>query len=281
MGYGGEVDRRTLCGVNPVTQVNNPRDMRHNRIQRKLFFVVTVWALGTVTGCIGLSEPSPQMYPADSSVDASPGDATVLDARVESAPQDSTPFDAAIGCEGTCDPIAQDCAAGQCVVEAGIATCSMAAGLALESEPCASESDCGVGLTCAPSGRGLVCARLCCGTAQCEVGEQCISSRGSWGHCLTPSNCDLAPASAGACPMGTSCYLIDGSGASSCLSPGMLPEGELCYGPNDCVSGTLCVGIPNRRCATLCSLGSAPSCQMGQRCVEQSYLPRNLGLCRS
>jgi hypothetical protein len=152
-------------------------------------------------------------------------------------------------------------------------------------EACKAANDCGAGMFCV----GGACRELCCGgdwTGCSSPNEHCIAavafSDGKGGviqtgamACLPVNTCDaLNPASCNA--PGTTCQIVDPTGATACLPDGTGGPGEAC----PCKGGYLCVAGACRRLCKAVEGGGDPACQSGEGdCVHFTRDPMNVGEC--
>jgi hypothetical protein len=178
----------------------------------------------------------------------------------------------------TCVPtIMNGAAVPQCV----------AAGSGMSSASCASSGDCAPGYLCDASGS---CRKLCCGgdwsactsaSEHCFVGLSIAESKDSAPIdtnamlCAAVNTCDaLVPQS---CEKpGTTCQIVDPTGATACLPEGSGDVGQAC----PCKGGSVCVdGVCRRLCKAVAG-GGDPACAPGEgNCVHNSRDPMNVGEC--
>jgi hypothetical protein len=188
------------------------------------------------------------------------------------------------GCSGatpTCMPASDG--------NGGITPACAAAGAGKSGAACAQPSDCAAGYFCAEK----TCHKLCCGgdwSACPSADEHCITaisfSDGNGGTrttgamlCYPVNTCDaLAPGSCSA--PGTTCQIVDPTGATACYQEGSGGVGEPC----PCKGGFTCViGAAGGICRRLCKAvegGGEPSCKDGEGiCTHYTRDPSGVGEC--
>lgn len=187
-------------------------------------------------------------------------------------------YQSGAGCAGqTCAPalMANDAVVPQC----------QPAGNAASGAACALSSECQPGYACAAGS----CRKLCCGgdwTGCASENEHCfrpVVYKGSTGNvintgamlCYPIGICDpLVPASC--TEVGTTCQIVDPTGAVSCLPEGTGASGQPC----PCKGGFLCVEGACRRLCKAVEGGGEPSCQLGEGvCVHFNRDPPGVGEC--
>jgi hypothetical protein len=183
------------------------------------------------------------------------------------------------------------CDGGSCVPlpgPSGIVPACYAAGTAAAGASCTQWSDCAPGHLCDGTGH---CRKLCCGGdwTGCEGGEHCVDRldlsvdggpvpTGAM-LCMPVGGCDpLVPSS---CPTpGSTCQIVDGTGAVACLPEGTGGAGEAC----PCKGGFLCVLAGNTPiCHRLCKAvpgGGEPYCPDSEGiCTHYTRDPDGVGEC--
>jgi hypothetical protein len=102
---------------------------------------------------------------------------------------------------------------------------------------------------------------------------------------MIDENCGGATCSAVAqtgCPAGLACYLVDASGATTCLPPGHLPRGAGCMEGvlNECAPPAACASPDgaNFFCFGICDPMNPSGCGPGQQCQAAPGLP-GIGVC--
>lgn len=162
--------------------------------------------------------------------------------------------------------------------------CQPAGGLG-PGAACAVSSDCAPGHMCAAG----QCRKLCCGgdwTGCGSEAEHCfrpVVYKGATGNiidtgamlCYPVGTCEaLVPNSC--MEPGTSCQIVDPSGAVACLPEGSGGSGQPC----PCKGGFLCVEGACRRLCKAVEGGGEPSCQSGEGiCVHFNRDPVGVGEC--
>ncbi len=165
------------------------------------------------------------------------------------------------------------------------------AGAGTSGTVCAASAECAPGYLCADK----TCHKLCCGGdwSSCPSDEEhCIQSLKLAGPndtvletgamlCFPVNTCDaLAPATC--TKPGTSCQIVDPTGATACATEGTGETGEPC----PCKGGFLCKdpgGAGPPLCRRLCKAvvgGGEPSCPPGEGdCVHYASDPPGVGEC--
>ena len=159
------------------------------------------------------------------------------------------------------------------------------AGQAVSGGACSMWSDCAAGHICVAG----ACRKLCCGgdwTGCPSESEHCIrplqvkSASGktlSTGAmlCYPVNMCDaLDPASC--TDPGTTCQIVDPTGATACFSEGTGAQGDAC----PCKGGFLCVANECRRLCKAVEGGGEPSCKPDEGvCVHFNRDPPGVGEC--
>lgn len=163
-----------------------------------------------------------------------------------------------------------------------------AAGTGKSGDVCTQWTDCAAGYICAEK----ECHKLCCGgdwTGCPSDAEHCIlalkigSSQATAKDtgamlCFEVGTCDpLAPASC--TKPGTTCQIVDPTGASACFPEGTGAAGDPC----PCKGGFLCADEGDKAvCRQLCKAvegGGAPYCPAGQTCIHYAKHPAGVGEC--
>jgi hypothetical protein len=197
--------------------------------------------------------------------------------------------DAAPAIIGGCDPVGQDCPAGQKCAEARC----VAAGHALLGAPCApgdaGVDDCAAGLRCSPLGVATspdgreprVCRAYCDDDRDCGDGERCGGNPARPGVCLIP--CALF---AGDCPEGRTCeYPPTADTFSTCRATGALAVGAPCtLVEHACPADTTCAALPAgtaRVCLLLCDTVERGAGQRGcpRGGCQEIFADRHVGVC--
>jgi hypothetical protein len=148
---------------------------------------------------------------------------------------------------------------------------------------CGPWTDCVPGAICAAG----FCRKLCCGRdwTGCSQGEHCISRLGVIINgqtvdtgaylCMPVNDCSaLEPAS---CTQpGTTCQIVDPTGATACFREGTGAAGEPC----PCKGGFTCVANGCRRLCKAVAGGAEPFCPPTEgRCVHFTRDPADVGEC--
>lgn len=182
------------------------------------------------------------------------------------------------GCSAaeTCSPgLAGDMVTQQCT----------AGGSGKSGDVCASSGECAVGYLCVVKS----CHKLCCGgdwSACPSADEHCINRLAYAGPdggaietgamlCFPVNDCDaLKPDSC--TKAGTSCQIVDATGATACFPSGTGDVGQPC----PCKGGFTCAGgVCHRLCKAVAG-GGDPLCQPGEgACVHFSKDPPGVGEC--
>jgi hypothetical protein len=152
-------------------------------------------------------------------------------------------------------------------------------------------TDCVPGAVCALG----FCRKLCCNGdwTGCTQGEHCFRKlavpvngepvdTGAY-LCLPVSSCNaLDPASCAATEAGTTCQIVDATGATACIPEGVGEAGQAC----PCKGGFTCVQDSMtmvNSCHRLCKAvagGGEPSCPAAEgRCVHWARDPDGVGEC--
>jgi hypothetical protein len=166
-----------------------------------------------------------------------------------------------------------------------VAPACQAAGAGMSGSACAAWTDCALGFICAEG----TCHKLCCGgdwTACPSPGEHCIRTlqlKGGSGQilatgamlCYPVNTCDaLAPTSCA--EPGTTCQIVDATGATACFPEGSGESGQAC----PCKGGFLCVAGECRRLCKAVEGGGEPACKEGEGiCVHFNRDPPGVGEC--
>lgn len=166
-----------------------------------------------------------------------------------------------------------------------VAPSCQAAGAGMSGALCAAWSDCAPGFICAEG----ACRKLCCGgdwSACPSADEHCIRTlqlKGGSGQilgtgamlCYPVNTCDALAPSACAEP-GTTCQIVDATGATACFQEGSGESGQAC----PCKGGFLCVAGECRRLCKAVEGGGEPSCKEGEGiCVHFNRDPPGVGEC--
>jgi hypothetical protein len=189
------------------------------------------------------------------------------------------------GCSGatTCTPVLTSASASSATP-----TCQPAGSVPSGGACTTGRQDCAPGTFCAEG----ACHKLCCGSAVfgdyrvCPQGEHCFRplalgaangatvTTGAY-LCFPVNQCDALDPAAGCAP-GTSCQLIDPSGATACAPEGTGTPGEQC----PCKGGFACVGNGCRRLCRAVADGGAPSCPPAEgACIHFNRDPSGVGEC--
>jgi hypothetical protein len=161
----------------------------------------------------------------------------------------------------------------------------LGAGTGASGTACQNFDQCAPGFLCAAG----QCRKLCCGgdwTGCPSDSEHCIQNLavgdGNGGTiatgamlCLPVNTCDaLDPASC--TTAGTSCQIVDPTGATACFKEGAGESGDAC----PCKGGYLCVGSECRRLCKAVEGGGEPSCEDGEGvCIHYHRDPQGVGEC--
>ena len=167
-------------------------------------------------------------------------------------------------------------------------TCIATTGTGQSGSACDAQDDCAPGYLCAET----ECRKLCCSgdwTGCPSENEHCIQglklASGSEAIetgamlCYPVNTCDaLDPASC--TKAGSTCQIVDPTGATACFVEGTGAEGEAC----PCKGGYLCADLGDDKvCRKLCAAvegGGEPGCAAGQACVHYNDKhPENVGEC--
>jgi hypothetical protein len=159
------------------------------------------------------------------------------------------------------------------------------AGAGLSGASCSVGTHCAAGYLCAAG----ACRKLCCGgdwTGCPSASEHCVQTLAlqntsgdpiSTGAmlCYPVNTCDaLAPSSCDA--PGTTCQIVDPTGATACFPEGTGASGEPC----PCKGGFLCVKGECRRLCKAVEGGGEPYCEEGEGiCVHFNRDPPGVGEC--
>lgn len=239
-------------------------------------------------GCGGGGEAdTAQPYPMDAGPDAY---VVILDGGgtvdpppdgVAACPDGLCNYQSGEGCSGatpSCVPT---------VTPGGIGPACLAAGAGVSGSPCdanAAVSGCAAGYVCAEQ----TCHKLCCGgdwTGCPSADEHCFRSlkysvdgaavdTGAW-LCYPVNTCDALVPSSCSQP-GTTCQIVDPTGATACIPEGTGAVGEPC----PCKGGSLCVDGQCRRLCKAAPGGGEPYCQPGEgACVHFNRDPAGVGEC--
>lgn len=155
----------------------------------------------------------------------------------------------------------------------------------IDAGACARWSDCPSGTVCLADGS---CRKLCCGGdwTGCPAGQHCLEkllvSDGDGGAlatgvatCAPVGGCDpLVPTSCST--PGTTCQIVDVTGAVACFPEGTGGLGGAC----PCKGGFTCTGEICRRLCRAVAGGGEPSCPPAEgRCVHYDRDPDGVGEC--
>jgi hypothetical protein len=185
------------------------------------------------------------------------------------------------GCSGatTCTPVV---ASG-----ASTPTCQPAGTVPSGGACTSGRADCAPGTFCAAG----TCHKLCCGSGvygdyrACPEGEHCLRPLVIGGAgasvatgaylCFPVNQCDALDPATG-CAAGTTCQLVDPTGATACAPEGMGTPGEPC----PCKGGFFCVGNGCRRLCRAAADGGVPACPPEEGvCTHFNRDPVGVGEC--
>lgn len=238
--------------------------------------------LGTLVGCGDGADTDP----ADAGAD---GSTIVLDGGGEipqppngaaACPPGACNYQTNVGCSATQSCVPLPDGAGKAPPGC------LGAGTGQSGTACQNFDQCAPGFLCAAG----QCRKLCCGGdwTGCPQDESCFQNLavgdGNGGTiasgamlCLPVNTCDaLDPASCAAVVAGTSCQIVDPTGATACLKEGTGDSGEAC----PCKGGFLCVDSECRRLCKATAEGGAPACEEGEGiCVHFQRDPQDVGEC--
>ena len=214
------------------------------------------------------------------------GDAATPPDGAALCPSGACNYQTGSGCSGatpSCVPIEN--------ASGAVAPTCVAAGTAGPGAACAQVTDCIAGYVCAQE----TCHKLCCGgdwTGCDSPNEHCIEalaySSPTSGEvktgamlCYPVNTCDaLTPTSC--TQAGTSCVIVDATGATACIAAGTGEAGQPC----PCAGGFACISEPMMGdvCVRLCKAvpgGGAPECQANEGvCTHYTRDPAGVGECR-
>jgi len=215
------------------------------------------------------------------------GDPAMPPNGAEACPQGACNYQTNEGCSGatpSCTP--QINGMGDPV---GVCT---AAGTGKSGTECTVATDCAAGYVCAEK----ECHKLCCGgdwTGCPSASEHCIVElkvQPTGGEpvdtqamlCYEVDTCDALKPDSCTRP-GTTCQIVDPTGASACFPEGTAAAGESCATAR-CKGGTLCaIQGDEKVCRQLCAAvegGDAPYCPDKYACVHYNDKhPANVGEC--
>jgi hypothetical protein len=248
-------------------------------------FAAALFAWGSFVGCGGgLTDTE-----STGGVDGGAGGPIILDGGGElPAPPDGEKlcpagacnYQTSAGCSGSTPSCLPSFGAGDAVVPS-----CQAAGAGASGASCAAWTDCAPGFLCAEG----ACRKLCCGgdwTGCPSAGEHCIRAlelKSGSGQivssgamlCYPVNTCDaLAPASCA--EPGTTCQIVDPTGATACFPEGTGESGQPC----PCKGGFLCVAGECRRLCKAAPGGGEPSCKSDEGvCVHFNRDPPGVGEC--
>ena len=243
-----------------------------------------VLSLSFAVGCTGSTETVPNDAGAD-------GSTVVLDGGGTVAPPPNgavaCPQDAACNYQTNAGCDAQEACVPASDGAGNIGAACLPAGTGQSGDACSVNTGCASGFVCASS----VCRKLCCGGdwSVCPGEQRCfreIVVKTAAGEevdtgamlCSPPDECDpLVPTS---CLVpGTSCLIVDGTGATGCIAPGEGEAGDAC----PCKGGFVCVEDEGAEvCRQLCKAvegGGEPGCEAGELCVHFVRDPPGVGEC--
>lgn len=244
---------------------------------RLLSALVAAMALGCSGGVTGTD--------VDDLADAGP----ILDGGGEiAAPPDGEKLCPAGACNyqtnAGCPGAAPSCVPSLASADAVAPSCQPA-GAGMSGAACAAWTDCAPGFICAEG----ACRKLCCGgdwTGCASPSEHCIRPlqlKGGDGQvlatgamlCYPVNTCDaLAPATCA--EPGTTCQIVDPTGATACFPEGSGESGQPC----PCKGGFLCVSGECRRLCKAVEGGGEPACKAGEGiCVHFNRDPPGVGEC--
>jgi hypothetical protein len=245
-------------------------------------------ALSSAAGCAGTTGSSD----AQISSSGGGGSGPTVQVNLDGGGAPAVPPDGAAACPGgVCNyQTGKGCSgATSACVPAGtpITPVCLAPGAAGPSAPCVQVTDCIAGYACG----GGTCHKLCCGgdwTGCNDPNEHCIVGLNEGNAptgamlCYPVNTCDALTPSSCTQP-GTSCVIVDPTGATACIGAGTGQAGQPC----PCAGGFLCIqppmgGAPT--CARLCKAvegGGAPYCQPNEGiCTHYTRDPAGVGECQ-
>lgn len=221
---------------------------------------------------------------AGGSVDAAPA---VVDA--------ASSIDSAVS--ASCDPIAQDCTAGdtpKCAVtfQPTGPECVEELGMDELDAPCTRPTNtagidtCEQGLYCANFGvdTGRVCRDMCTAAAGCQDSSRlCFNMLDSgFGACVPACAPLVAPST---CPAQQNCHVyppdLGGSNEGYCEPSGTLAQGQTCTDNRECDTGLGCISVllggPST-CEVVCDPTNNTQCDMNVTCLPFTNAP-GYGFC--
>jgi hypothetical protein len=262
---------------------------------RRAFGVLGAFALvggsALAYGCGSTSEGSITLPPADAGPDAvsvfldGGGPIAVPPDGAAECPTGACNYQTGAGCSG---------AASSCLPAVSGATAAptcFAAGTAASGGACTQATDCVAGHICVAG----TCRKLCCGgdwTGCDTAAEHCIDTldySGDGGSivtgamvCLPVNTCNALEPTAGCATQGTSCQLVDATGATACIPQGTGTSGQPC----PCQGGFTCVTPKDGAsvCVRLCRAvvgGGSPYCAASEGiCTHYNRDPAGVGECQ-
>jgi hypothetical protein len=170
------------------------------------------------------------------------------------------------------------------LADGGAAPACFVAGTVQGGGACTGGNDCVSGFACA----GGACRKLCCGgdwIAGCPSGEHCIrehvfevngkSVPTGAELCYPVNTCNVLDPASCTAPR-TACFIVDGTGATSCSTIGAGAAGDEC----PCLGGYTCVFGECRRLCKAVEGGGTPFCPPAEgQCVHFDRDPTTVGEC--
>lgn len=157
---------------------------------------------------------------------------------------------------------------------------------------CTTGADCAPGFDCvgADTGTGTFCRRYCClgtcgamssnsGGTFCDV-QKLVDTGSKAPVCMPLKPCTLL--STEQCANDETCAVVNDGGETGCVPRGDAQNGQPCDDTH-CALNLTCLGQPgNRKCQTLCKVGSTTTCTGGQVCKTTSaFKDSAFGICQA
>ena len=151
---------------------------------------------------------------------------------------------------------------------------------------CDTNTDCGRGLGCVPTGSVRTCTPYCCETVPCTTPyfPMCPNVAGGGGAaaCYLEGECHPVDPRFDVCEAGEQCY--PGAAGTTCLRAGDSADGDACAVSSECGLGLLCLPAADgtSRCTRLCDPGGiGAGCEAGETCTPLDVGTPGVGVCRS